>query len=202
MKVKMTIVFGILFLVGSSMWGYIYYQHKQALHAVEHGNVDQLERKLNQPFIEVDGDWMNVAVEQFDVEAALMLYKHGGTLSDEHWIYLADLMTFKEFKQIVEGGAPLEVALSSQTLIEGLYSLNDEPEKWRFAHERVNPSFLNAHPNVLIRAVYDGNTEAFEDLLSRMNPDAIPFEELESIVSEMDQQLMSEALTNKKNEVN
>lgn len=202
MKVKIAVVFGILLLLSLSVLGYTSYHNNQAMDAVEHGDVERLEKTLNRPLVAVDREWMNVAVEQFDVRSALVLYEHGGTLSDEQWVYLADLMTFEEFERIVEAGAALEVAVPSQTLLEGLYSLNDEPEKWRFAHDRVEPSFLNAHPSILLRAVYDGNTEAFVDLLNRMDADVIPFKEIESVVSEMQQQIMSEALMVKKSEVN
>ncbi|TCI31599.1 hypothetical protein EVJ33_00525 [Exiguobacterium sp. SL-10] len=202
MNVKISIILAILLVVGSSVWGYTFFQNQQAVHALEQGDVEQLEKTLSRPFVTVHAEWMNVAIDQFDVQSSLLLYEHGAALSDEQWVYLADLMTFTEFKQIIEAGAKLEVASPSQTLIEGLYSLNDEPEKWRFAHERIDTSFLNDHPQILMRTVYDGNTEAFIDLLGRMEASVIPFEALKPIVSEMDQQLMLEALLNKQNELN
>lgn len=175
-------------------WGYTYYQQHQANEALETADAEQLSTILERPFVDGKAAWMERAVQQFDVASALVLFEHDVVLSDEQWVYLADLMTFEEFERMVEAGAPLEVALPTQTLIEGLYSLNDEPEKWRLAHDQMDVSFLNEHPDVLIRAVHDGNTEAFTDLIERMDQNAVPYDTLVPLIQEMDQQTMLEAL--------
>lgn len=197
MKWKVTILVGILLFAGLSASGYVLYQKQQVEHTMVDGDVERLERILNRPLVSVDDRWMSEAVERFDVNTAIVLYEQGGKLSDEQWVYLADLMTFEQFQRTVEAGAPLNVALPSQTLFEGLYSLNDEPEKWQLAHERIDSSFLNEHPNVLVRAIHDGNSEAFIDLINRMDEAAIPFDTVEQLTMEQDQQLMLEALKQK-----
>ncbi len=189
----------VLIVIGVVGGSYAHYQQLKVEEALEAADSKQLSTILNRPFIQMENSWMDTAVNQYDVTSALILFEHDIPISDEQWMYLADLMTFKEFEQMVVAGAPLEIATSSQTLVEGLYSLNDEPEKWRFAHEAINPSFFNEHPTILFRAVYDGNTEAFLDVLERMDYHAVPYDALVPLIQESGQNEMLEAITNKMN---
>lgn len=181
-------------MIGAVGWSYTDYQQRQANEALETADAEQLSTILDRPFVDGKTEWMEMAVQQFDVASALVLFEHDVVLSDEQWVYLADLMTFEEFERMVEAGAPLEVATPEQTLIEGLYSLNDEPQKWRLTHNNIDVSFLNEHPDVLIRTVHDGNTEAFTDLIERMNQDAVPVDTLVPLIQEMGQQAMLEVM--------
>lgn len=194
MKWKAVSILLFFMMIGAVGWSYTHYQQHQANEALETGDANQLALILERPFVDGKDAWMDVAVQQFDIASALTLFEHDVALSDEQWVYLADLMTFEEFEQMVEAGAPLEVALSEQTLIEGLYSLNDEPEKWHLAHEQIDPAFLDKHPDVLVRTVHDGNIDAFKDLIERMNQDAVPVDTLVPLIQEMDQQAMLEVM--------
>ncbi|OGX78271.1 hypothetical protein A6395_13090 [Exiguobacterium sp. SH31] len=197
MKWKVISVILFVVFIGAAGWGYTYYQTKQVDESLQTADTEQLATILERPLVNVQAEWMEKAVEQYDVPSVLVLYEHGGVLTDKQWIYLADLMTFEEFERMVKAGAPLDVSIPSSTLLEGLYSLNDEPEKWRLAHERIDVAFLNTHPNILIQAVYDGNTEAFTDLIERMDTEIVPYEEVAPVVMEMNQQLMLEAMVKK-----
>lgn len=195
MKWKAVRVLLLIVIIGAIGWSYTYYQQHQANKALKTGDAGQLALILERPFVDGRDTWMDAAVQQFDIASALTLFEHDVALSDEQWVYLADLMTFEEFEQMVEAGAPLEVALPEQTLIEGLYSLNDEPEKWRLAHEQIDPAFLDKHPDVLVRTVHDGNIDAFTDLIERMDQEVIPYDTLAPLITKMGQQAMFEVMT-------
>ena len=197
MKRKRVLVFSVtavILVVAIGMGSLLFYQNhrmQQALSAMDSAEVQAI---LEEPFAVVHQEWMEQAVANYDTASIMPLYEAGAELPASSWLYVADLMPFSEFQAMVDAGAPLDAEYDGVLLLEGLYGINDEPEKWQLAHETLGKTYVNEHPELLVRAAENGNTEAFEWILQALDANRVPYEDVVPVVLEMNQQLMLDAL--------
>lgn len=197
MKLNRRILFSVtavvlLFVIG--MGSHLFYQNHrmhQALTAMDSARVQAI---LEEPFTIVHQVWVDRAVENYDTASIMSLYQAGAELSTSSWIYVADLMPFSEFQDMIEVGAPLDAENDGALLLQGLYGINDEPEKWQLAHEMLGDRYLSEHPELLVSATENGNTEAFEAILTTLDAEQVPYDDVVPLVLQMNQQLMLDLL--------
>ncbi|TCI45918.1 MULTISPECIES: hypothetical protein [unclassified Exiguobacterium] len=161
---------------------YIHLQKQALEEAIVSFDQQQVEQILDRPFIEAEEQWMDLAYYYHNTASVISLYEAGLPLESEEWISMADTSSVDEFQKMIELGAPLDVKQNDRLLIEGLYGMNDDPEKWLITHEQLPYSYWVEHPQLLQIMVTEGNTNAFEDMIRRMKPEDIPYDEVVPLI--------------------
>ncbi len=161
---------------------YIHLQKQALEEAIVSFDQQQVEHILESPFIQAEEEWMELAHYYHNTASVISLYEAGLSLESEDWINMADTSSVDEFQQMIELGAPLDVEQNNRLLIEGLYGMNDDPEKWHIAHEQLPSSYWSEHPQLLQVMVVEGNANAFEDMIRRMEPEDIPYNEIVPLI--------------------
>ncbi|MDE0564843.1 hypothetical protein [Exiguobacterium sp. B2(2022)] len=164
------------------MFVYIHLQKQALEEAIVSFDQQQVEHILDSPFIQAEAQWMELAHYYHNTASVITLYEAGLSLESEDWINIADTSSLDEFQQMIELGAPLDVEQNGRLLIEGLYGMSDDPEKWHIAHDRLPSSYWGEHPQLLQVMVAEGNANAFEDMIRRMEPEDIPYDEIVPLI--------------------
>lgn len=184
----------VILLLVIGIGSHLFYQNHRMHQALLSMDSTQVQAILEEPLAFVHQEWMDQAVANYDTASIMSLYEEGADLSASSWIYVADLMPFSEFQDMVEAGAPLDAEYEGTLLLQGLYGINDEPEKWQLVHATLGNRYLNEHPELLVSATESGNTEAFEVILTALDDERVPYDEVVPLVLQMNQQLMLDLL--------